>query len=64
MARIENQLAKLDERIVALHESMADAAADHVRVGELNADFGSCWHARSLSRKRGWPPPTNKLVGG
>jgi ABC transport system ATP-binding/permease protein len=37
MARIEGQLAKLDERIAAVHESMAEAAADHLRVGELNA---------------------------
>ena len=39
MARIEGQLAKLDERIAALHESMAEAAADHVRSGELNAEL-------------------------
>jgi ABC transport system ATP-binding/permease protein len=39
MARIEGQLAKLDERIAAVHESMAEAAADHVRVGELNAQL-------------------------
>ena len=39
MARIEGQLAKLDERIAALHESMAEAAADHVRLGELNAEL-------------------------
>ncbi len=34
MARIEGQLAKLDKQIAALHDSMAEAAADHVRVGE------------------------------
>ena len=39
MARIEGQLAKLDARVAALHESMAEAAADHVRVGELNAEL-------------------------
>ncbi|MCV7171191.1 MULTISPECIES: ABC-F family ATP-binding cassette domain-containing protein [Mycolicibacterium] len=39
LARIENQLGKLDERIAALHEKMADAAADHVRVGELNGEL-------------------------
>jgi ATPase subunit of ABC transporter with duplicated ATPase domains len=39
MARIEGQLAKLDERIAAMHESMAEAAADHVRLGELNAEL-------------------------
>jgi ABC transport system ATP-binding/permease protein len=39
MARIEGQLAKLDERVAVLHESMAEAAADHVRLGELNAEL-------------------------
>jgi ATPase subunit of ABC transporter with duplicated ATPase domains len=39
MARIEGQLAKLDDRIAALHESMADAASDHVRAGKLNAEL-------------------------
>ena len=39
MARIEGQLTKLDEQVAALHESMADAASDHVRVGELNAEL-------------------------
>jgi ABC transport system ATP-binding/permease protein len=35
MARIEGQLGKLDDQIAALHESMAEAASDHVRLGEL-----------------------------
>ncbi|OBF88091.1 glycerophosphodiester phosphodiesterase [Mycobacterium sp. 852002-51152_SCH6134967] len=39
MARIEGQLEKLESRIAALHESMAEAAADHVRLGELNAEL-------------------------
>ena len=40
MARIEGQLAKLDERIAAMHEEMADAEqADHVGLGELNAEL-------------------------
>ena len=39
MSRIESQLAKLDERIAALHEAMAEAAADHVRAAELNAEL-------------------------
>ena len=39
LARIEGQLAKLDNRIAVLHESMAEAAADHVRAGELNAEL-------------------------
>lgn len=39
LARIENQLAKLDDRITALHATMADAVSDHVRLGELNAEL-------------------------
>ncbi|UXA20417.1 ABC-F family ATP-binding cassette domain-containing protein [Mycobacterium sp. SMC-4] len=39
LSRIESQLGKLDDRIAALHESMAQAAADHVRAGELNAEL-------------------------
>ena len=39
MARIEGQLEKLDGQIAALHESMADAASDHVRAGELNVQL-------------------------
>ncbi|WP_299558598.1 ABC-F family ATP-binding cassette domain-containing protein [uncultured Mycolicibacterium sp.] len=39
LARIENQLAKLEERIAAQHEAMAAAAADHVRLAELNAEL-------------------------
>jgi ATP-binding cassette subfamily F protein uup len=39
MARIEGQLAKLDGRIAALHESMAEEASDHVRLGELNREL-------------------------
>lgn len=39
MARIEGQLEKLEKRIAELHESMAEAAADHVRAGELNAEL-------------------------
>ncbi len=39
MARIEGQLEKLESRIAELHESMAEAAADHVRLGELNVEL-------------------------
>ncbi|AFM17390.1 ATPase component of ABC transporters with duplicated ATPase domain [Mycolicibacterium chubuense NBB4] len=46
MARIESQLAKLDDRIASVHESMAEAAADHVRAGELNVEL-----AELLARK-------------
>jgi len=53
MARIEGQLAKLDEQIAALHESMADAASDHVRLGELNTDFNRLL-ARKESLEEAW----------
>jgi ABC transport system ATP-binding/permease protein len=39
MARIESQLGKLDERIAALHVTMADSASDHVRLTELSAEL-------------------------
>ena len=39
MARIEGQLTKLDQQIAALHEAMAAAASDHLRLGELNAEL-------------------------
>ncbi|MGE2834652.1 ABC-F family ATP-binding cassette domain-containing protein [Mycobacterium sp. SMC-4] len=39
MSRIESQLGKLEDRIASLHETMAEAAADHVRAGELNAEL-------------------------
>jgi ABC transport system ATP-binding/permease protein len=53
MARIEGQLAKLDDRIAALHESMADAASDHVRLDELNTELGDL-QARKESLEEAW----------
>lgn len=53
LARIESQLGKLDERIAALHERMADAAADHVRLGELNGELNDL-HARKDELEEAW----------
>jgi len=53
MARIEGQLAKLDDQIGALHESMAEAASDHVRLGELNAELQELL-ARKESLEEAW----------
>ena len=53
MARIEGQLSKLDDRIAALHETMAAAAADHVRLAELNAELGELL-ARKESLEEAW----------
>jgi ATPase subunit of ABC transporter with duplicated ATPase domains len=53
MARIEGQLAKLDGQIKAMHEAMADAAADHVRLGELNAELNEIL-ARKDSLEEAW----------
>ncbi|ULE32549.1 ABC-F family ATP-binding cassette domain-containing protein [Mycobacterium sp. IDR2000157661] len=39
MTRIEGQLEKLDQRIAALHQSMAEAASDHVLLGRLNDEL-------------------------
>jgi ABC transport system ATP-binding/permease protein len=53
LARIEGQLEKLDQRIAALHESMTAAAADHVRVGELNAELQEL-EGRKESLEEAW----------
>ena len=53
MARIEGQLAKVDERIANMHEAMAEAAADHIRVGELNAELNDLL-ARKESLEEAW----------
>jgi ABC transport system ATP-binding/permease protein len=53
MARIEGQLAKLDDRIAALHEAMADAAADHVTLGQLNDELREL-ESRKASLEEDW----------
>ncbi|MCW2689037.1 MAG: glycerophosphodiester phosphodiesterase [Mycobacterium sp.] len=53
LARIEGQLGKLDDRIAALHEVMAAAAHDHVRLGELNAELNELL-ARKDSLEEAW----------
>jgi ATPase subunit of ABC transporter with duplicated ATPase domains len=53
MARIEGRLAKVAERIAAMHEEMADAAADHVRLGELNSELNELV-ARKESLEQAW----------
>ena len=39
MARVEKQLSRLSERETRLHDAMAEAAADHARVLELNREL-------------------------
>jgi ATPase subunit of ABC transporter with duplicated ATPase domains len=53
MARIEGQLEKLEKQIASIHGSMAEAAADHVRVGELNAELQDLL-ARRESLEEAW----------
>jgi ABC transport system ATP-binding/permease protein len=53
MARIEGQLAKIDDQITALHQSMAEEASDHVRLGELNVELGELL-ARKESLEEAW----------
>ena len=53
LARIESQLGKLDERIAALHTEMADAAADHVRLGDLTTELREL-EARKESLEEDW----------
>ncbi len=53
MARIEGQLEKLDDRIAAMHETMAAAAHDHVKLGELNTELDELL-ARKQSLEQAW----------
>jgi ATP-binding cassette subfamily F protein uup len=53
LARIESQLGKLDQRIAAVHYTMAEAAADHVRAAELNAELSEL-QARKESLEEAW----------
>jgi ATPase subunit of ABC transporter with duplicated ATPase domains len=53
LSRIESQLRKLDERIAELHATMADAASDHVRLGELNAELRDL-HTRQEALEEEW----------
>jgi predicted nucleic acid-binding Zn-ribbon protein len=53
LSRIENQLGKLDQQIERLHHTMAAAAADHVRLGELNDEL-SAVVARKESLEEEW----------
>ena len=53
LSRIESQLRKLDEQIAKVHVTMADAAADHVRVSELNGELGDMV-ARKESLEEEW----------
>jgi ABC transport system ATP-binding/permease protein len=53
LARIENQLTKVDQRITTLHATMADAATDHVRIGELNDELREL-QARKDSLEEEW----------
>ena len=53
MARIEGQLGKLERRVGELHEAMAAAASDHVRLGELNDELHELV-ARKESLEEAW----------
>jgi len=53
MARIEGQLAKLDDQIAAMHETMAAAAHDHVKLADLTAALDELL-ARKESLEEAW----------
>jgi ATP-binding cassette subfamily F protein uup len=53
LSRIESQLRRLDDQIAKLHLTMADAAADHVRLGELNGELSEMV-ARKESLEEEW----------
>ena len=46
MARVERQLSRLAEREERIHAEMAEAATDHRRALELNADLRAVVDAR------------------
>jgi ATPase subunit of ABC transporter with duplicated ATPase domains len=53
LSRIESQLRTLDERISKLHQTMAEAAADHLRLGELTDELRDL-HVRQESLEHEW----------
>jgi ABC transport system ATP-binding/permease protein len=53
MARIEGQLAKLEEQIIAMHETMAAAAHDHVKLTGLTGELDELL-ARKESLEEAW----------
>src|SRR6195952_3632443 len=53
LSRIENQLRKIDEQIAKLHGDMAAAAADHVKVTELNEKLRDL-HGRQEALEEEW----------
>jgi ATP-binding cassette subfamily F protein uup len=53
LMRIEGQLATLGRRIDGLHQQMADAATDHVRLAELQAELESTT-ARHSELEESW----------
>jgi ABC transport system ATP-binding/permease protein len=53
LSRIENQLRKLDEQIAKLHDTMAEVAADHLRLGELNDQLRDL-HGRQEALEEEW----------
>ncbi len=53
LSRIESQLRKLDEQIAKLHGTMAEAAADHVKVSELNDQLRDL-HGRQEALEEEW----------
>jgi ATPase subunit of ABC transporter with duplicated ATPase domains len=53
LARIESQLGKVEQRIAELHEAMAHAAHDHVRLGELTAQLDQVT-ARKEALEEAW----------
>ncbi len=53
LARIESQLTKVENEIAELHTAMSEAAQDHVRLGELNAELGDAV-ARKSALEEAW----------
>jgi ATP-binding cassette subfamily F protein uup len=60
--RLERALDRLSEREAALHEAMAEAATDHVRLRELQADLAAV-SAERESLEAAWLEAAEALEG-
>jgi ATP-binding cassette subfamily F protein uup len=63
VARLERALERLSEREAALHESMAAAATDHVRLRELQTELGEVTSERE-QLEAAWLDAAEALEGG
>jgi ABC transport system ATP-binding/permease protein len=63
VARLERALERVGERETALHEAMAEAATDHVRLRELQAELAAA-SAERESLEAAWMENAESLEPG